>query len=120
MRSVLGKYWSHSFLLLFFASFLQFLIVSKNLIKAIFTVETSTQLQNCSKRCQRNWFFHILSMGGQWPPLPLIYTIMQLFVANVNLGFIKLPDIMKFYTCQLFSDYIVDGEPSNFTLNLVP
>ena len=32
----------------------------------------------------------------------------------------KLPDIIKFYSCQLFYDYIVDGKPSNFTLTLVP
>ena len=36
-----------------------------------------------------------------------------------NLGLIKLPDIVKFYTCQLFYDYIVDRKPSNFTLTLV-
>ena len=38
----------------------------------------------------------------------------------VSLGLIKLPDIVKFYTCQLFYDYIVDGKPSNSTLTLVP
>ena len=34
----------------------------------------------------------------------------------VNLGLIKLPDIVNFNTCQLSYDYIVDGKPSNFTL----
>ena len=38
----------------------------------------------------------------------------------VNLGLIKLSDIVKFNTFQLFYDYIVDGKPSNFTLTLVP
>ena len=30
----------------------------------------------------------------------------------------KLPDVIKFYSCQLFYDE--DGKPSNFTLTLVP
>ena len=37
----------------------------------------------------------------------------------VNLGLIKLPDIVKFYTCQLFYDHIVDRKRSNFTLTHV-
>ena len=37
----------------------------------------------------------------------------------VNLGLIKLPDIVKFYSCQLFYDHIVDRKRSNFTLTHV-
>ena len=41
----------------------------------------------------------------------------------VNLGHIKLPDIVKLNTCQLIYDHLVqftvDKEPSNFTLALV-
>ena len=37
----------------------------------------------------------------------------------VNLGLIKLPDIIKLNTCQLIYDHFVDKKPSNFTLSLV-
>ena len=37
----------------------------------------------------------------------------------VNLGLIKLSDIVKLNTCGLFYDHIVDKKPSNFTLALV-
>ena len=37
----------------------------------------------------------------------------------VNLGFIKLPDIVKLYTCQLLYDYLIDNKSSNFNLSLV-
>ena len=37
----------------------------------------------------------------------------------VNLGLIKLPDIVKLNTCQLIYDHLVDKKPSNFTLALV-
>ena len=37
----------------------------------------------------------------------------------VNLGLIKLPDIVKINTCQLIYDHLVDKKPSNFTLALV-
>ena len=38
----------------------------------------------------------------------------------VNLGLIKLPDIVKLYTCQLLYDYLIDKKSSNFNLSLVP
>ena len=31
----------------------------------------------------------------------------------VNLGLIKLPDIIKLYTCQLLYDHLIDEKPSN-------
>ena len=34
----------------------------------------------------------------------------------VNLGLIKLPDIVKLNTCQLIYDHCVHKKPSNFTL----
>ena len=37
----------------------------------------------------------------------------------VNLGLIKLPDIVKLYTCQLLYDYLIDNKSSNFNLFLV-
>ena len=37
----------------------------------------------------------------------------------VNLGLIKLPDIVKLYTCQLFYDHLIDNKPSNLNLSLV-
>ena len=37
----------------------------------------------------------------------------------VNLGLIKLPDIVKLYTCQLLYDHLIDEKPSNYTLSLV-
>ena len=37
----------------------------------------------------------------------------------VNLGLIKLPDIVKLNTCQLIYDHFVDKKPSNFMLALV-
>ena len=38
----------------------------------------------------------------------------------VNLGLIKLPDIVKLYTCQLFYDHVINKESSNLNLSLVP
>ena len=37
----------------------------------------------------------------------------------VSLGLIKLPDIVKLYTCQLFYDHLIDNKPSNLNLSLV-
>ena len=37
----------------------------------------------------------------------------------VGLGLIKLPDIIKLSTCQLFYDHIVDKKSSNFALSFV-
>ena len=37
----------------------------------------------------------------------------------VNLGLIKLSDIVKLNTCQLIYDHLIDKKPSNFTLALV-
>ena len=37
----------------------------------------------------------------------------------VNLGLIKLPDIVKLNTCQLIYDHLVDKKPSNFTMAFV-
>ena len=37
----------------------------------------------------------------------------------VNLGLIKLPDIVKLYTCQLLYDHLTDEKPSNYTVSLV-
>jgi len=37
----------------------------------------------------------------------------------VNLGLIKLPDIVKLYTCQLFYDHLIDEKLSNYTSSLV-
>ena len=37
----------------------------------------------------------------------------------VNLGLIRLPDIVKLNTCQLIYDHFVDKKPSNFMLALV-
>ena len=37
----------------------------------------------------------------------------------VSLGLIKLPDIIKLSTCQLFYGYIVDKKSSNFALSFV-
>ena len=37
----------------------------------------------------------------------------------VNLGLIKLPDIVKLYTCQLFYDHLIEQKPSKYTLSLV-
>ena len=37
----------------------------------------------------------------------------------VGLGLIKLPDIIKLSTCQLFHDHIVDKKCSNFALSFV-
>ena len=37
----------------------------------------------------------------------------------VNLGLIKLPDIVKLNTCHMIYDHFVDKKPSNFTLALV-
>ena len=37
----------------------------------------------------------------------------------VNLGFIKLPDIVKLYTCQLFYDHLTDKKSPNRNLSLV-
>ena len=37
----------------------------------------------------------------------------------VNLGLIKLPDIVKLYTCQLFYDHLIDKKSSNLNLSLV-
>lgn len=37
----------------------------------------------------------------------------------VSLGLIKLPDIVKFHTCQFFYDHIVDRKLSNLTLTHV-
>ena len=37
----------------------------------------------------------------------------------VNLGLIKLPDIAKLYTCQLFYDHLIDKKLSNLNLSLV-
>ena len=32
---------------------------------------------------------------------------------------IKLPEIVKFYTCQLFYDHFSNGKPSNFGLSCI-
>ena len=37
----------------------------------------------------------------------------------VNLGLIKLPDIVKIYTCQLFHDHLINKKSSNLNLSLV-
>ena len=37
----------------------------------------------------------------------------------VNLGLIKLPDIVKLYMCQLFYGHLIDNKPSNLNLSLV-
>ena len=37
----------------------------------------------------------------------------------VNLGSIKLPDIVKLYTCQLFYDHLTNKKSSNLNLSLV-
>ena len=37
----------------------------------------------------------------------------------VNLGVIKLPDIVKLYMCQLFYDHLIDKKSSNLNLSLV-
>ena len=37
----------------------------------------------------------------------------------VNLGLIKLPDIVKLYTCQLFYDHLINKKSSNLNLSLV-
>ena len=37
----------------------------------------------------------------------------------VSLGLIKLPDVIKLSTCQLFYGYIVDKKSSNFSLSFV-
>ena len=37
----------------------------------------------------------------------------------VNLCLIKLPDIVKLCTCQLFYDHIIDKKSSNLNLSLV-
>ena len=37
----------------------------------------------------------------------------------VGLGLIKLPDIIKLSTCQLFYNHIVDKKSSNFALSFV-
>jgi len=37
----------------------------------------------------------------------------------VNLGLIKLPDIVKLYTCQLFYDHLINKKSSNPNLSLV-
>ena len=37
----------------------------------------------------------------------------------VNLGLIKLPDIVKLYTCQLFYDHPINKKSSNLSLYLV-
>ena len=37
----------------------------------------------------------------------------------VNLGFIKLPDIVKLYTCHLFYDHLIKKKSSNLNLSLV-
>ena len=37
----------------------------------------------------------------------------------VNLGLIKLPDIVKLYTCQLFYDRLMNKKSSNLNLSLV-
>lgn len=37
----------------------------------------------------------------------------------VNLGFLKLPDIVKLYTCQLFYDHLINKKSSNLNLSLV-
>ena len=37
----------------------------------------------------------------------------------VNLGLIKLPDIVKLYTCQLFHDHLINKKSSNLNLSLV-
>ena len=37
----------------------------------------------------------------------------------VGLGIIKLPDIIKLSTCQLFYDHIVDKKYSNFAVSFV-
>ena len=37
----------------------------------------------------------------------------------VNLGFIKRPDIVNVYTCQLFYDHLMNKKSSNHNLSLV-
>lgn len=37
----------------------------------------------------------------------------------VNLGLLKLPDIVKLYTCQLFYDLLINKKSSNINLSLV-
>ena len=37
----------------------------------------------------------------------------------VNLGLIKLPDIVKLYLCQLFYDHLINKKSSNLNLSLV-
>ena len=37
----------------------------------------------------------------------------------VNLGLIKLPDIVKLYTCQLFYDHLIDKKASNLILSCI-
>ena len=37
----------------------------------------------------------------------------------VNLGLMKLPDIVKLYTCQLFYDHLIDKKSLNLNLSLV-
>ena len=37
----------------------------------------------------------------------------------MNLGLIKLPDIVKLYTCQLFYDHLINKKSSNLNLSLV-
>ena len=37
----------------------------------------------------------------------------------VNLGLIKLPDIVKLYMRQLFYDHLIDKKPSNYNLSLI-
>ena len=32
---------------------------------------------------------------------------------------LKLPDIVKLYTCQVLYDHLIDEKPSNYTLSLV-
>ena len=44
--------------------------------------------------------------------VPLCDHITPLYV---NLDLIKLPDIVKLYTCQLLYDHLIDEKPSNYT-----
>ena len=73
-----------------------------------------------SYRQRNDCFFHIMQrQNGCW----INYRGHEhdhIILHYVNLGLIKLPDIVKLYTCQLFYDHLINKKSSNLNLPLAP
>ena len=49
----------------------------------------------------------------------MCHFVIILLPIYVNLGLIKLPDIVKLCTCQLLYDHLIDEKPSNYASSLI-